>query len=181
MLSLMVLLFIVVTFIFTGAHYGNSRPLTEEEIIVAKSIYQNEIDLNKVRLAFDAVYSKGASKTLGNIIHINTNFLDVKSIEYKFLLIHELGHAWQYQTNGWGYIPKSLIAQGMAWFKTGSRDNAYLWQNRLSEGKEWEELNPEEQAEAIAYYFYYKEFGPQESFEQLQCFIPFLVKTSCQP
>ncbi len=195
-LCLVFLLFVGTVYIYGGASYGNSRPLTENEKRIAMSIYQNQIDLGKVRLAFGTIYSKDSSKTLGNTVHINTNqwgldlerkdSTDFDSTNYKYLLIHELGHVWQYQTNGWSYIPKSLIAQGVAWVKTGARSNAYRWQDRLSEGKKWEELNPEEQAESIASYFYYREIGNQASPEQLslkkqlECFIPLLISTLCK-
>lgn len=193
-LCLIILLSVGVVFVYTGANYKNSRPLTEEEVIIATSIYRNQIDLEKVRLAFDTIYSKDSSKTLGNTIHINTKELNlgavdsvyIDSFNYKYTFIHELGHVWQYQTGGWGYIPKSLLAQGTAWIKTGSRDNAYRWQDRLSEGAKWETLNPEEQAQSISDYFYYRELGSQVSLEQLnlkkrlECFIPLLIDSLCE-
>ncbi|MDP3792917.1 MAG: hypothetical protein Q8Q89_04295 [bacterium] len=190
------LFLVTVIVIYIGANYSGSRPLSEKEKNIAKSIYKNEIDLDKVKLVFDTVYCKDSTKVLGNTIHFNTNTwgLDIKEADsadfdpltYKYLLIHELGHVWQYQTKGWGYIPKSLIAQGVARIRTGSRSNAYNWEDRLFEGKKWEELNPEEQAESISDYFYYRELGDQASSEQsdfikkLECFIPFLVNSLCE-
>ena len=194
-LIILTLFLITIVVIYIGANYSDSRSLSEKEKNIATSIYQNEIDLDKVKLAFDTMYSQYSNTTLGSTIHISKSGLNfdkkvesenVDSIEYQYLLIHELGHVWQYQTNGWGYIPKSLIAQGVVRIKTGSRLNAYNWEDRLSEGKEWEELNPEEQAEAISDYFYYRELGNQASSEQsdfmkkLECFIPFLIDSLCE-
>lgn len=182
--------------IYIGANYGDSRAINEKERTLISSIYGNEINLDKVRLVFDTIYSKDSTKVLGNTVHINTKqfrlyFVEttedwLDSFSYKYILIHELAHVWQYQTKGWVYIPKSLIAQGVAWIKTGSKDNAYRWQDRLSEGKRWDELNPEEQAQAISDYFYYREIGNQASSEQLnlkkrlECFMPFLIDSLCE-
>ena len=166
--------------IYIGARYPASRPLTEAEKELAHSIYGDQIRLDSVRIAPDSIYSIDVSKTIGDTIHIRT--ADYNSdLSYKTLLIHELGHVWQYQNGGWGYIPKSLVVQFVAFSQTGSTSAAYNWEEDFLKGTPWEKLNPEQQAESIAEYFYYREIGGgQELKRQLECFIPFLRNNSCE-
>ena len=118
---------LVVFCIYIGARYPASRPLTEAEKELAHSIYGDQIRLDSVRIAPDSIYSIDVSKTIGDTIHIRT--ADYNSdLSYKTLLIHELGHVWQYQNGGWGYIPKSLIVQFIAFMQTGSTSAAYNWE-----------------------------------------------------
>lgn len=167
------LLLVSIFGIYIGAHYPDSRPLTDAEKNTAQSVYGDALDLKPIRIAIDTLYSIGASKTLGNTIHLNSPL-------YKTLLVHELAHVWQYQTDGWGYIPESLIAQFGAFLRTGSRSGAYKWEEDYLAGKPWGDLNPEQQAESIAEYFYYRELGEKADAHQeylkkeLECFIPFL-------
>src|SRR5262249_44382137 len=68
-------------------------------------------------------------------------------------LIHELGHVWQFQTKGAGYIPNALGAQLEAYLTTGDRNNAYDWERAAAQQLEWENWNAEQQAEAMEAYF----------------------------
>lgn len=171
--------------IYIGSNYPGSRPLTLQEKNITKKIYGESVNFSKVRIVFDSIYSFDSSKTLGNTIHIripdsfDRNIDMAKSLELQYLLIHELGHVFQYQKKGWGYIPKSLSAQLLAFIKTGSRSNAYNWKEKYKSGVSWEKFNPEEQASAISDYFYYTSntnISQQDNDIkiQLECFIPIL-------
>lgn len=175
--------------VYIGAHYPTSRSLTEAEKELAYSIYGDHIRLEAVRIAPDSVYSVDVSKTIGNVIHIRTADYRSKTradLSYQTLLVHELGHVWQYQDRGWGYIPKSLIVQFLAFLRTGSRSAAYIWEADFLRGTPWEELNPEKQAESVAEYFYYTKVSDKMDADQqklkkeLECFIPFLRDGSCE-
>ena len=56
--------------------------------------------------------STGAPKTLGNVIHLRSDWghfvgdtLDLTE-EGRLTLIHEMGHVWQYQNGGLAHIPE---------------------------------------------------------------------------
>lgn len=167
------------------------RELSRNELILAKIYYPENLDLSKVRLTFNTVFSTFSSVTLGDKIHIKTSNLDLKStndltqtIGSQYLLIHELEHVYQYQNDGLWYIPKSLYAQLLARITTGSRNGAYNWQEAMMQKKPWDMWNPEEQAEAISDYFYYRTVGFNsdkigEQAKKLGCFAPQLEKQFC--
>ncbi len=178
-----VLCIVAVFVVYIGAHYPGSRSLTEAEKELAYSIYGDHIRLDAVRIASDSVYSVDVSKTIGNVVHIRT--ADYRSraradLSYQALLVHELGHVWQYQNQGWGYIPESLAVQFVAFLRTGSRSAAYSWEADFLKGTPWGDLNPEQQAESVAEYFYFSKLSDetnadqQELKKELECFIPFL-------
>ena len=172
------LIFIGWLIIFTGAHYPNARVLTLDEQLLLDAVYGSNLDMSKIRLTFDTVHSFGSTKVIGNVIHFRdcdeyeTNL--ARSAYLSNILIHEAGHVWQYQTSGFEYIPKSLYAQFDAWLKTGSRSNAYNWEDRLAKGVPWSDFNPEEQAQAISDYVLVREKNSwsEEDIDKLECFIP---------
>lgn len=147
-----------------GALYPGARELSGEEKELAQLVYRDTVDLSKVRIAFHSFYARDASKTIGNTIHMKLPEGEISS--YELTIVHEMAHVWQYQQYGWGYIQKSLIAQLLAFLRTGSRNSAYNWEEKFSAGIPWEQLNPEEQAEAITDYARGK--------RELACYIPFL-------
>jgi peptidoglycan hydrolase-like protein with peptidoglycan-binding domain len=137
--------------------WRGERPLTADERTQAKKIYIDSIDYDKVSIAAGSLGSVGASRTLGNTICMeDENFEDnTSSLNDKGLgtLIHELGHVWQYQHGGVAYIPDALGAQAESAVTTGERSGAYVWRTALQEGKEWEDWNAEQQAQAMEDYF----------------------------
>jgi hypothetical protein len=137
-----------------GDTLGNdSRSLTEAEIAYARDIYRDSLDHSAITITRDSVGAIGASRTLGNTIHMGDDEFEGDSMTLSAsgmeTLIHELGHVWQYQHKGWGYAPEALWAQYTAWRDTGSRDAAYDWRKLDADGVPWEQWNPEAQAEAV--------------------------------
>ncbi len=167
------------------------RELTNSELDLARVYYSENLDLSKVRVAIDTIYSIFSSVTLGNRIHIKTSHENLKllgdfskTIDGQYLLIHELAHVYQYQNEGWSYVPKSLYAQFIAQQVTGSRNGAYNWKAEMKKNTPWKKWNPEEQAQAISDYHYYSVFGfdlndEGKQAKKLSCFVPQLIKEFC--
>lgn len=147
-----------------GAAIGNSATTKErhldstKEEPYAREIFQGSLEYSRITITRDSMLSAGAPRTIGNTIHLrsdwghfvgNTMELTEKGL---ITLVHEMGHVWQYQHAGLGYIPKSLLAQLNAYVSTGSRNNAYQWKPQHQAGVPWEKWNPEQQAEAIETY-----------------------------
>ena len=135
-----------------------SRSLTQPEIDYAKEIYLDSVDYSQITITRDSVLALGAPRTIGNTIHLKSDWghfkgdtleLTEKGME---VLIHEMGHVWQYQNGGLAYIPESLIAQLKAAVGGGDRGGAYDWRAAHDAGIPWEDWNPEQQAEAIERY-----------------------------
>jgi hypothetical protein len=107
------------------------------------------------------MWSTGAPKTLGNTIHLQSEwggavFQPGDTLELtengREILIHEMGHVWQYQHGGYAYIGDSLWAQLKGALGSGSRNAAYDWRTPHNAGVPWEKWNPEQQAAAIERY-----------------------------
>jgi hypothetical protein len=176
--------------IYYGAYYPDPRMLTDEEQTYAKSIYGDAIDYSAVHMYTDTIYTLIASMTLGNAIHLKQSDVDEEantlSSKERFILIHELGHVFQYQHNGWSYLLRSFASQFQAYIQTGTRTNAYDWRSRITDSDAYDAWNPEEQAEALA------EFARERdaidagsrmrdtSIEKLSCLIPLLSATYCE-
>ncbi len=135
-----------------------SRSLTQPEIDYAKEIYLDSVDYSQITITRDSVLALGAPRTIGNTIHLKSDWghfkgdtleLTEKGME---VLIHEMGHVWQYQNGGLAYIPESLIAQLKAAVGGGDRGGAYDWRAAHDAGIPWEDWNPEQQAGAIERY-----------------------------
>ena len=138
---------------------SGSRPLTEAEIAYARKIYGDSIDYSKVRVTSDHWLSTGAPKTLGNTMHMRSEWGGANFDENgqltdsgRELLMHEIGHVWQYQNGGAAYIGDSLWSQLKGFLGGGSRNEAYDWRDAIAKGTAWEDFNPEQQAEAIETY-----------------------------
>jgi hypothetical protein len=135
-----------------------SRPLTQPEIDYATDVYLDSIDYTKITITRDSVLALGAPRTIGNTIHLKSDWGHFKDDTLELTetglltLIHEMGHVWQYQNGGLAYIPLSLLAQVKAAVSGGDRGGAYDWRAAHAAGTPWEEWNPEQQAEAIEDY-----------------------------
>jgi hypothetical protein len=138
--------------------WEGSRGLTASERSAAQGVYQDAIDYDKVAIIAGSLGSAGApARTIGNSIYMadeqfvqGTSDLTPGGMT---TLIHELGHVWQYQTAGAGYIPNALGAQLGAWLTTGDRGNAYNWRAAIDQRVPWEDWNAEQQAEAMEAYY----------------------------
>jgi len=134
------------------------RSLTTSEIAYAKDVFKNSIDYSEITITRDSLISTGAPKTLGNTIHLRSDWGhfvgDTLELTQDGLetLIHEMGHVWQYQNGGLAYIPESLWAQFKGFLGSGDRGAAYDWRAAHASGLPWKKWNPEQQASAIEDY-----------------------------
>lgn len=142
-----------------------SRPLTDDEKAAMREIYGDSVDLDSVRIHEDNITTKWfgmAPHAVGNNIYMPTsataddgtviNYVDANgdtNLNGQNLLAHELGHTWQNQNGGSDYIAKALFSQAVAAVSGGDRGGAYEWRDAIAEGKSYNEMNPEQQAELI--------------------------------
>ncbi len=116
------------------------RPLTEDEIASLRTVYGDSIDYSQIQVKEDVgglLGMSGRAFTIGNTIYIPEGAETTDS-----LLVHEAGHAWQFQHGGLDYISDALIGRYLG----GEGYNIGL---ALVDGKSWDELNPEQQAELL--------------------------------
>ncbi|NOZ51815.1 MAG: DUF4157 domain-containing protein [Gammaproteobacteria bacterium] len=86
----------------------SGRPLTSTEIDLAKSVFGNSIDYNRVR--FIPAESKALDwRTIGNTIREPKGYNIIKKLMHRRLFMHEMTHIWQYQHGGTKYISGSLV------------------------------------------------------------------------
>lgn len=134
------------------------RGLTDAEMENARAIFHDSVKLEKVRITRDHTASLGAPKGIRYTIHLKSDwghFVDnTLELSYRGLivLIHEIGHVWQFENGGYSYMHKSLWAQYQAYRRTGSRNGAYDWETVDTERTPWEDWNPEQQATVIEDY-----------------------------
>lgn len=155
---------------------GKGRLLTDDEIKAAKEIYGDKIDYKKVRVITGddmtlwgkILTSGGAAVTWGNTIYFPNN--EDKSV-YDFSkkpdwFVHEMGHVYQYQKDGWSYALKS------AWDQITKGERAYQYE--LVPDKPFNEYGIEQQATILQDYFRflkgyryrareYRTFTPEEA------------------
>jgi hypothetical protein len=135
---------------------GPSRRLTGRERHRAFAIFGPSVDYDAVRIFRGSLLAFFSATAVGNAINLRREHFSGDGLELSALgetvLIHELAHVWQFQNFGWRYIPASLIAQMTAWLRTGSRRNAYRWQDAARAGIAWSRWNPEQQAQCISDY-----------------------------
>jgi len=135
---------------------AGARPLTPAEAARAARVFGAAIDLAPVRITRGRLASRGAARTLGNTIHLREGDFAGAGPDLTpaglHLLVHELTHVWQFQRGGAGYFPASMLAQGLAWLRTGDRRGAYEWRPREAAGVPFERWNPEQQARAVEDY-----------------------------
>ena len=132
------------------------RSLTSDERHYAWEIYHDAVDYDAIRITRGAALSTGAARTLGNTINLQDEHFVGDTMELsdagKLVLIHEMGHVWQYQNGGLAYIPSSLIPQIVAAVSGQSRNAAYDWRGAIRNHIDWADWNAEQQAECISDY-----------------------------
>lgn len=144
------------------------RKLSGTEKAQAKTIFAESIDYSQVEITRDSLLSTGAPRTIGNTIHLKSDWGHFKGDTLDLTterspqrpnapsgmetLIHEMTHVWQYQNGGIAYMPLSLIAQIKAAVTTGDRNTAYDWHRAHDAHLPWAEWNPEQQAEMVEDY-----------------------------
>ena len=129
-----------------------SRGLTDDERALFEGFYGNSMDMDLVRIKRGGLVTIGAPKTVGNTIYLSDNCFDANGDLNKRglgTLAHEMGHVWQNQNGGGDYIHQALGHQAVAAIKYGSRNEAYAWRDAMDQGKQFSELNPEQQASII--------------------------------
>jgi hypothetical protein len=116
------------------------RKLTAEEISILRQVFGDSLDCKRIRV------KEGNAGLLtllnrpfvhGDIIYIPKDWLPMT----RGLLVHEAAHVWQHQHGGTNYMSESLFAQSFG--------DGYDYAKALREGKQWSQLNPEQQAEIV--------------------------------
>lgn len=122
------------------------RSLTAIETALARSVFGQSIDLDRVRLIPTDVLEY---RVVGNNIRVPNNF--TVADEYMAeTLIHELTHVWQYQHGGTSYMSHSIQTQIAAGLR-GNRNYAYDYM--LSPNRSFFDFTPEQQGTIVQNYF----------------------------
>lgn len=125
----------------------NLRPLSDEEISLARSVFGNSICLDLIRI--DDAARFGTRKVAAAYVSFNTiNYF--KKIR-KEIFVHELVHIWQYQHFGSIYIARAIKAQrSKEGYNYGGVPNLY---HHMMKGGKLTDFNFEQQADIIEDYF----------------------------
>ena len=132
-----------------ATQYGNilssdARWLSQSEKNTARPIFQSSINLDVVQIVKAGAVN--APATLGNFIRVTPGYTMSDAI-----LIHELTHIWQYQTQGNRYISDSLYHQTVATIRDGHRNAAY--NVTIVPGQSFYRYTAEHQAVIVEEYF----------------------------
>lgn len=127
----------------TKAH----RPLTAYERYLARFVFGEAIDLDKVRI--DERARVGPKQY--HLCYVSFNIINSWGKMRDDILIHELVHVWQYQHLGAEYIPRALWAQRTLEGYDYGGINALHEAMKL--GKKFWEFNYEQQGDIVADYF----------------------------
>jgi hypothetical protein len=141
-----------------GASATRGRGLLPREASLASSIFGDSIDLSAVRIVESRIAN--APTTLGNHIRVNPGYTMPDRI-----LIHELGHIWQFQTRGTRYISDSAWHQTTAWLSRGGRGAAYDY--TIVPGQSIDRYPAEHQASIIEDYFAYPALRSNSEYQRL--------------
>ncbi len=123
-----------------------TRPLLEEEIRRAKSIFGNTIDLNRVRIDERAWLGPRQYQ----FCYVSFHTINSWGIMRDDILIHELVHVWQYERFGALYIAKALLAQQEEGYDYGGWTRLHQVRNA---GGKLSDFNFEQQADIIMDYY----------------------------
>ncbi|MEM9886383.1 MAG: hypothetical protein AAF849_10855 [Bacteroidota bacterium] len=123
------------------------RPLNQNERFLAKYIYGESIDLDKVRIDEHAKFGPKQY----HLCYVSFNIINSWGRMRDDILIHELVHVWQYQHFGAAYIPRALWAQRTpeAYDYGGVEALLIAKQN----GQKFWEFNYEQQGDIVSDYF----------------------------
>ncbi|RCU48759.1 hypothetical protein DU002_13270 [Corallincola holothuriorum] len=135
----------------------SSRKLTQGEIALAKKIFRNSIDYNKVTIHRDkhnALQDETAAVTPNGEIyiphpnHYQNDFSQTTIPDYNSLFIHEMVHVWQYQNN----VLNPIIAAAIEMLRHMFQYHK-AYQYTLEEGKDLLDYRIEQQAAIIEDYY----------------------------
>jgi hypothetical protein len=121
-----------------------TRPLTIEEIALAKPFFETSLDYERIRINYGGPLTRiYPALTTGNTISFPKGF-DGSNKKAQALILHEMTHVWQHQNHGIGYLPRAL-------FEEITEPNPYTVHYDVS--KHFLDYDIEEQAEIAAGYF----------------------------
>lgn len=138
----------------------SSRPLTQGEIDLAKTVFGNAIDYTQVKVCdgtqgfFQRV---GMAMTVSNNLYMNDMYRDdygQPDADYRHIFIHEMAHVWQYQNKVLNPVVSAVQLNLRHKF---NYDKAYFFE--LDEKKDLTDYGMEQQAAMIEEYFLIKKEG----------------------
>ena len=125
----------------------NTRRLTQREIALARSVFGETIDYQKVRV--DERSHIGCRQY--RFAYVGFHFVNSWGELSDPHFIHEMVHIWQYQRLGSVYIPRALWAQRTA--EGYDYGGIEALQNAAEQGKTLADFNYEQQGDIVADYF----------------------------
>lgn len=133
--------------LFAAIFKFRTRKLNEQELRIAKSIFENTLPYERIRIDESA----HIGPRQGRFCYVSFFTLNSWGKISSTLLIHELTHVWQYQNSGICYIPRALAAQRTAsGYNYGGETALEL---AISSGKGLAFFNLEQQADLVEDYF----------------------------
>lgn len=148
-----------------------SRHLTPHEINEARRVFGSKLDYDEVRI-FEGNELPNFLDDIGNIIKsmpkrservknaitIGNSILFGRTIETERAndmtwMIHELTHAWQYQTMGWDYLFQALEAQKKLGAKAYDFGGEKGLKERAKKGDRFKDFNMEQQGDITKSYY----------------------------
>ncbi|MEL6717261.1 MAG: hypothetical protein AAFP82_00945 [Bacteroidota bacterium] len=123
------------------------RPLTAYERYLARFVFGEAIDLDKVRI--DEHARIGPKQY--HLCYVSFNIINSWGKMRDDILIHELVHVWQYQHLGAAYIPRALWAQRTQ--EGYNYGGVTALQMAIQTNKKFWEFNYEQQGDIVADYF----------------------------
>ena len=134
------------------------RGLTGGEKTLAKSVFGDQIDYDRVRLSRMFFVSRTDGLTCNERIYLPQNFfgadLSTQSLEKQRLLIHELTHIWQKQQR-----KTSFFSGQIDFFRALVTD---IYKYDTASAKPFKHLGAEQQASLVEDYFFHREKGRQD-------------------
>ena len=108
------------------------------------------VDCSKIRMRR---VGKHMARTMGNTIYFPEGW-KMEDLDSQVYLAHEIGHVWQYQNFGVGYIPRAAGEQIFNWLKDRNRS---LYKFTLLPARPLRKYPVEKQAEIIACAYAYQQ------------------------
>jgi hypothetical protein len=148
-----------------ATQYGHAfathkRKLNTEELAIGSSVYRQSVALEQVWIVTTGAIN--APTTLGNNIRVSKDVYFLRDEYWKSVLVHELMHIWQYQTQGKSYISDSAFRQSVSavagFFTGGDRSGAYTY--TIEKGKSIYTYTAEQQGQIMQDYYLSKSSDP---------------------
>jgi hypothetical protein len=126
---------------------SEGRELTAAEEAELRKVYGDAVDYSEIRVKeghSGILTLPDRGFCLGNTIYLPPGATD--QTPKMDVLVHEVGHAWQYQHGGTDYLSEALVAQLLGQLGLGP---GYDYSGDLAAGASFDELNPEQQAQLV--------------------------------